>query len=200
MDMVLKPLSHTPQSLGQLSAKQRECLDLVLERQTSKQIAQLLNISRHTVDQRLDSARKKLGAQTRIEAAIIYDRMRSMSDGPAIQKAFLGINDANPLLVDADSPDRFAYEPFPVGAPVHCANDGSQPNDSRLLTLEDAAQSRLLAPWEKDAVLRPFAGSLAGYSETVRRLIFIAGISLLMMAVAIVALALAESLTRLISG
>ncbi len=52
-----------------LTEKEVEALSLVHERLTSKQIARRLGISPKSVDKRLDSARVKLGAGTRIDAA-----------------------------------------------------------------------------------------------------------------------------------
>ena len=57
---------------SRLTEKQRACLDLLIEHKTSKEIARLLDISKHTVDQRLNLARDTLGAQDRNESAFIY--------------------------------------------------------------------------------------------------------------------------------
>lgn len=63
-----------------LTEKQRACLDLVLERKTSKQIARDLDISKQAVDLRLTTARDTLGAANRDETAIIYARLRQTYD------------------------------------------------------------------------------------------------------------------------
>lgn len=60
-----------------LTGKQRDCLDLLLERLTSKQIARELAISKYTVDQRIRTARNVLGAVDRGETARIYARLRN---------------------------------------------------------------------------------------------------------------------------
>jgi DNA-binding CsgD family transcriptional regulator len=65
--------------LGGLTAKQREVLDLLIEHKTSKEIARLLGISPHTVDQRIFFAKEKLGAASRNEAAAAYRRMVGVS-------------------------------------------------------------------------------------------------------------------------
>jgi DNA-binding CsgD family transcriptional regulator len=64
-----------PTVLASLSEKQRQVLDLLIQHKTSKEIARLLGISPHTVDQRIRFARDKLGARTRSEAAIAYRRL-----------------------------------------------------------------------------------------------------------------------------
>lgn len=61
--------------LAELTAKQREVLDLLIEHKTSKEIARLLRISPHTVDQRIQLAKDKLGARNRNEAAALYRRL-----------------------------------------------------------------------------------------------------------------------------
>jgi len=63
-----------------LTEKQRACLDLLLERQTSKQIARRLGISKPTVDQRITAARFILGAADRAETALRYARLKQLYD------------------------------------------------------------------------------------------------------------------------
>jgi DNA-binding CsgD family transcriptional regulator len=61
--------------LESLTAKQREVMDLLIEHKTSKEIARILQISPHTVDQRIQFAKDKLGAHNRNEAAVLYRRL-----------------------------------------------------------------------------------------------------------------------------
>ena len=58
-----------------LTPKQRQVLDLLIEHKTSKEIARLLGISPHTVDQRIFFAKDKLGANSRNEAAVAYRQL-----------------------------------------------------------------------------------------------------------------------------
>lgn len=58
--------------VARLTVGQRECLDLVDDHATSKEIARQLGISRHTVDARLRGAIQTLGVSSRREAAIIF--------------------------------------------------------------------------------------------------------------------------------
>jgi DNA-binding CsgD family transcriptional regulator len=62
-----------------LTEGQKNCLRMVDDLLTSKEIARKLGISPFTVDQRLDSARKKLQAQSRKDAARIYLAMETRS-------------------------------------------------------------------------------------------------------------------------
>lgn len=56
---------------GKLTPGQRECLRLVAQLQSSKQIARALGISRYSVDQRIGRACRVLGATTRTQAALM---------------------------------------------------------------------------------------------------------------------------------
>jgi len=62
-------------ALGGLTDKQRQVLDLLIQHKTSKEIARRLSISPHTVDQRIQFAKEKLGARSRSEAAVLYRRL-----------------------------------------------------------------------------------------------------------------------------
>lgn len=63
-----------------LTDKQRVCLDLLLERKTSKEIARQLGISKHTVDQRIRTARTALRANDRDDTAIRYAHLKRIYD------------------------------------------------------------------------------------------------------------------------
>lgn len=69
---VEKNISMSAQSPLHLTEGQKACLRLVEQHHTSKEIARTLGISPFTVDQRLDAARRKLNAASRIEAAKIF--------------------------------------------------------------------------------------------------------------------------------
>lgn len=59
-------------SRPELTEGQKACLRLVDDHHTSKEIARKLGISPFTVDQRLDSARRKLRAASRKDAAKMF--------------------------------------------------------------------------------------------------------------------------------
>ena len=67
--------SEIEYTLAGLTAKQREVLDRLIEHKTSKEIARELGISPHTVDQRIQFAKEKLGAASRSEVALLYRRL-----------------------------------------------------------------------------------------------------------------------------
>jgi DNA-binding CsgD family transcriptional regulator len=60
--------------VARLTDKQRQCLELVVLRKSSKEIARELGISKPTVDQRITNARIILGAADRDQAALIFAR------------------------------------------------------------------------------------------------------------------------------
>ncbi len=85
-----------------MTEKQRACLDLLLERKTSKQIARDLDISKQAVDLRLTTARDTLGAANRDETAIIYARLRQTYDRIPCDPVILPIR---PEWVRSEFPD-----------------------------------------------------------------------------------------------
>jgi DNA-binding CsgD family transcriptional regulator len=83
-----------------LTDKQRAVLDLLVEHKTSKEISRILGISPHTVDQRIDTARTRLGFASRGELASAYRRQRDAT-GPIPER-----------LTHEDS--HMPIRPFPV--------------------------------------------------------------------------------------
>jgi DNA-binding CsgD family transcriptional regulator len=82
-DTAAKPESDR---LAALTQKQRDVLDLLVQFKTSKEISRILHISPHTVDQRVEAAKTKLGASSRPELALIYRALLgSVSSGEASQ-------------------------------------------------------------------------------------------------------------------
>ena len=75
--------------LGELTAKQREVMDLLIQHQTSKEIARQLGISPHTVDQRVQFARDKLGVRSRGEAAAVYRRLVETYEQPTYENSYI---------------------------------------------------------------------------------------------------------------
>jgi DNA-binding CsgD family transcriptional regulator len=73
----------------ELSDKQREVLDLVVARKSSKEIARILNISKPTVDQRITSARAKFGAANRNELVTYYLASSQLCDRVTYDPAYL---------------------------------------------------------------------------------------------------------------
>lgn len=74
-----------PASPERLTPREHECLRLVAQHLSSKEIARTLGLSQHTVDGHLHEARRKLGAPTRRDAVRILLEMEA--DAPP---SFLG--------------------------------------------------------------------------------------------------------------
>lgn len=89
-----------PNPLGRLTDKQREVLDLLIEHKTSKEISRRLGISPHTVDQRINSARARLGATGRGQVATEYRRLLTLCDSSTYQFSYMA---SDAYLVDSRS-------------------------------------------------------------------------------------------------
>ncbi|MDR6833927.1 MULTISPECIES: helix-turn-helix transcriptional regulator [unclassified Sphingopyxis] len=156
---------------ARLTDKQRACLDLLVERQTSKQIARQLNISKQAVDLRLTTARDVLGAANRDETAILYARLRSTYDRIPCDPVILP---PRPELVPSD---------FPDGEPVALAL-----NDHASFTKHPIAiDPPFKGLWRRDHSRSSKVWIMAA---------MFAGLILLMLA----GVTIGETLTRLISG
>jgi DNA-binding CsgD family transcriptional regulator len=70
--------------LSKLTEGQRDCLRLVGQYLSSKEIARVLDISPHTVDQRLKRATALLEVPTRFEAARLFMRQNDITTAPAL--------------------------------------------------------------------------------------------------------------------
>lgn len=155
-----------------LTAKQRACLDLLVERLTSKQIAREIGISKYTVDQRLRTARHILGAANRDETARAYSRLKSIYHRIAYDP--MDIPPA-PRLVPSDFPDG---DPSDVPA---------------LLVGTERAEAQSGERWPFGTICRRDHG-LAD------RMMIMAAFLLVLVIVVLGGLGIAQALTRLISG
>lgn len=96
------PLPEDEARWARLTAKQRACLDLLLERKTSKQIARILGIAKPTVDQRIATARAVLGVEDRDQAALRYAELKAIYDRVIHDPVGIPVP---PRLVPSDFPD-----------------------------------------------------------------------------------------------
>ena len=167
--------SHTfedAERWARLTDKQRACLDLLIERQTSKQIARQLGIAKPTVDLRLTKARDILGTANRDETAIVYARLKQTYDRITCDP------------IDLPPPPTLVPSHFPDGGPA----DAMALNDSVL-----AADG----PMEASPPFRDFWRH--DHARTRRALIMAAMLVALVLLI-LSGLAIAQALTRLISG
>lgn len=162
--------------VARLTDKQRQCLRLVVQRKSSKEIARELGIAKPTVDQRIASARQILGARNRDEAAIMFARSTETYD-----------------RVIYDSARVPSFEPLPESS-------GSEARVEIGLKLEEAQI--------------PFSGVLEHQSDFIpgvrwspsrdinvgNRLLIIVGLTVGILAIVLVGLAVAQSITGLLTA
>lgn len=104
-------------ALNTLTHKQREVLDLLLEHKTSKEIAQALEISPYTVDQRISGAKKKLVCSSRSALANRYRQLTQIYDQTAYEESRVSDLSDVPQVsqqderVDVLEPDRIDPDP-----------------------------------------------------------------------------------------
>lgn len=86
--------SHTglsgPNATERLSERQRQCLDLVAEGRTSKEIARTLKLSPSTVDNHVRAALERLGLNNRADAARLMQASSSAALAPALPEEPIG--------------------------------------------------------------------------------------------------------------
>lgn len=161
---------------ARLSDKQRACLDLLLERRTSKQMARMLGISKPTVDQRIAAARIILGAQDRDEAARIYARLKAIYDRDIYDP------------VQVPEPPKLVPSNFPDGDPANVV----MLSDARSQSFDTETGARGLFPssrdlWRHDSGLRT-------------RILIMAAMLAVLLIILLAGLGIAQALTELISN
>ncbi|MGV2495990.1 LuxR C-terminal-related transcriptional regulator [Pelagerythrobacter aerophilus] len=172
MDGSNEPVPDGARVWSRLTQKQRDCLDLLLERKTSKQIARALEIAKPTVDQRITAARKTLGAADRNEAALLYARLKAM--------------------YDRNTYDPMHLPPTPKLVPSDFEN--GDPDDA--IALNDSASGSA----ESSGPLPPFRGLWRHDHDLTRRMAIMAAMLVSAVIVILAGLGIAQALTRLISG
>lgn len=92
---------NAQKQLTALTEKQKQCLRLVSQNYSSKEIGRKLGITHYTVDQRLRTAAKNLGVDTRFEAARLL--ASSENCGQSISEPFIYQPPHVPSTREADS-------------------------------------------------------------------------------------------------
>lgn len=72
-----------------LTLKQREALDLLVKHKTSKEISRELGISPHTVDQRIESAKRRLNVSSRGALAQAYLMLQETCQQTTYEKTLI---------------------------------------------------------------------------------------------------------------
>lgn len=161
-------------ALQQLSAKQREVLDLVLDRRTNKEIARVLGISVSGVEQRLQAARQRLGAHSRADAARTYERLLT--------------------TCGLSTRGKFQFPERQCAAP----SEERDTADEVVFSLEDSARFDWAVPWASDRGSGRVLEMLDAKFGVAGRLLAIAAMTLSIAIVALIVLAIANALDGLI--
>lgn len=90
--------SPDPSGLAMLTKRERECLELVVQRKGSKEIATVLDISPHTVDARIKSAMRKLNVTSRDVAALIFIESERLGHGVTVTSDHTNLASQSPDL------------------------------------------------------------------------------------------------------
>jgi len=122
--MLLDPLNDAQDRLGRLSPKERELLDQILLHKSLKVIAHDLGVTQSAIDQRLKSARSKLGAADRNDAARRYSGLLA-----SCRESTYGFEE---LGTDPESP----------------VTDISEPASGSTFTFHDSATFQVMPPWD----------------------------------------------------
>ena len=102
--------------IAKLSSGQCDCLRLVAEHRSSKEIARSLAISPHTVDQRLKRAASILAVGSRFEAARVFASYeRETGTAPSVYDALIYQSPGLSRFGDLAEMDRLPDEPDPLG-------------------------------------------------------------------------------------
>ena len=134
-----------------LSDAQCDCLRLVAEHRSSKEIARLLMISSHTVDQRLKRAASILAVESRFEAARMfasYERENGLAQ-PVYERLVYQGPDL-PLFNDSADMEVPANEQDPLGGGVE-GTTLREAQASYFSMFEPQAKPRTLSSILKDA-------------------------------------------------
>ena len=102
-----------------LSAAQIETLRHVFEHKNSKEIARLMDVSPHTVDERVRRALKKLNVSNRVDAATILARNGVFDDVTPYQPLTYQPSDLadDPAAADADRGQGSVWQLLNIGLP-----------------------------------------------------------------------------------
>jgi DNA-binding CsgD family transcriptional regulator len=166
--------------INQLTARQRDCLRLVMQHCPSKEIARTLAISPNTVDQHLRAAMAILGAPTRVSAAKLLATYEANIHPQPLASPSLGIVEPPPAL----------HYAFTFGEQETVAEEASGQDNSQEEFLSERMENRVrdysvhrvasyppIAPPAFHSVI-PWDGSRQNELTTVQRLGWIAAISM----------------------
>lgn len=160
--------------LTSLTKKQREVLDLVLQHKSSKEIARTLQISPYTVDQRIVSARQKLGSASRGELARAYSHL---------------------LETCEETVYGFPYVVLPPEPPQTAEQDLTR---DPVYTLSDVAVLDIPAPWNLEPRSMSGLEALDNRFGIFGRILAIFGLAAFIALMFLALVSIAQTLTKLL--
>lgn len=184
--------------LDMLTAKQCECLELVLRHMTSKKIAIELGISPFTVDQRLDAARQKLGAATRQEAAITYMKLKKIPESLVYQDLALHLEPEMLRFQDGNPSERLIPDPFMLANQSADASSQEQPTDCSRLPSNEAPSGAVEGTTSRQGSVS--SGKDTTEREKFGRLLHILCLAIAMLVVMLIAVMASVGMTRIFHG
>ncbi|WP_240344502.1 helix-turn-helix transcriptional regulator [Novosphingobium sp. THN1] len=178
--------------LVELTAKQREVLDLLIQHMTSKEISRQLGISPHTVDQRIMLARAKLGVATRGEVAQAYRRLVETYEQPVYEDSHIGFP---PLPVENSSRDDI--DVGPSGAEARLPVQDAPGIEGRA---DAPVERRRQAPAEADGMVyhHVLPEMFDGPNGTLLRLGYIGGITVFLILIVLGGLSMFMQLSTML--
>lgn len=172
---ILEDIALESSRVAKLTAKQRECLHLVVLRKSSKEIARILEISKPAVDQRLIGARRVLGAATRDEAALIYARA-------------------------SGTYDRILYDPVGVPFDDSFGSQGPQDERSNSVMLEEVSSTYDIDTAHDTNFWSQIQKEPGGSLGTGQRIAIIVVLTIGILAVVLIGLSVSQSLSSLLAA
>lgn len=166
--------------LVELTAKQREVLDLLIQHKTSKEISRELGISPHTVDQRIMLARAKLGVGTRGEVAQAYRKLVATYEQPVYEDSHIG------------------FPPLPVETRPRDDGDARPPSASFRHPVHDAPEIVRLEEAEEQVFHHVLPEMFNGPDGTLLRLGYISGITVFLILIVLGGLSMYVQLSSML--
>ena len=171
---MMLPTPGAGAELERLSIKEREVLERIIAHKSLKVIAHELGVSLAAVDKRLKSARVKLGADDKYDAARLYSGLLDTCRESTCGFAELG--------------------PGPEMSVIRT----SEPHSGPIYTYQDSAMIEVAAPWFGDEQRGAVPGLLDDKFVRLWRIVAIPGFAAMIAVLAIALLAMAKLLSELL--
>ena len=173
--------------MNSLTTRQRQVLDGLLQHKTSKEIARDLDISPHTVDQRIRFAKEKLGVCRRSDLASQYRQLRRICEKSVYRTSENASGSCDKPLYEESRIDSAAISLSYEGEPEEAMVKAKYLADEQGFTTNHATEISL--------VPTIFEGPIGGWTRT-GAVVFIAAAAIFL---CVGGLAMFEQLSRLMT-